>query len=227
MHRRLEPHAVRQARGRGRRVADRQGGERCGRRRRARPERHRRDRARALRRRLQRPGLHQLARAPGRRGLALQAGDPRGERLRHRLGGDPSGAEVDRRQAGALRARGRRREDDRPARAGDRASAPVRRLPQGGERDRGRLCRRVRPDRPALFPAARRSERRARDHRRQEPPERLRQSARADGRTWASSSAARSRTRTRWSPDRWRTDCSLVSDGAAAWCSRTSRRRSA
>ena len=149
----------------------------CGRRRRTRPGRHRRDRARPLRRRLQRPGLHQLARAPGRRRLALQAGDPRGERLRHRLGGDPPGAEVDRGRPGALRARGRGREDDRPAGAGDREGAAVRRLPQGGERDRGRLCRRVRPDRPALLPAARRPERRARDHRRQEPQERLRQPA--------------------------------------------------
>ena len=52
---------------------------------------------------------------------------------RHRLRGDPSGAEVDRGRPGALRARGRRREDDRPARAGDRERAAVRGVPQGGE----------------------------------------------------------------------------------------------
>ena len=33
--------------------------------------------------------LHELARAAGRRCLALQAGDPGRERLRHRLGGGP------------------------------------------------------------------------------------------------------------------------------------------
>ena len=44
-------------------------------------------------------GLHQLAGAAGRRRLALQAGDPGRERLRHRLGRDPPGAELDRRRA--------------------------------------------------------------------------------------------------------------------------------
>ena len=151
-----------------------------GRRRRAWAGGHRRDRARALRRRLQPAGLHELARPPGRRRLAVQAGDPGRERLRHRLGRGPPGAQVDRRPAGAVRARGRGREDDRSARAGDRAGAVVGGLPQGGGRDRGRLRRGVRPDRPALLPTPRRPERRARDHCREEPQERLRQPARPD-----------------------------------------------
>ena len=47
---------------------------------------------------------------------ALQAGDPRRERLRHRLGRRPSGRARDRRRRGADRAGGRRREDDRARR---------------------------------------------------------------------------------------------------------------
>ena len=95
MHRGLEPYAVRQARGR-RRVADRQGGAGRARRCRDRGRGGRRGRARPLWRRLQPAGLHELARAAGGGRLALRR-RPGRERLRHRLGRDPPGAEVDRR----------------------------------------------------------------------------------------------------------------------------------
>ena len=49
----------------------------------------------------------------GRSRLPLQAGDAGRGCLRHRLGGDPSGAERDRRRPRALGARRRRREDER------------------------------------------------------------------------------------------------------------------
>ncbi len=53
-------------------------------------------------------------------GAALQAGDPGRERLRHRLGRRASGHPGDRRGRGAVRAGGRRREDDRDAGGRDR-----------------------------------------------------------------------------------------------------------
>ena len=195
MHRGLEPYAVRQARGRGRRVADRRG--RAGRARRCRDQGRGGDEV-VL-------GHYGGGFSPQgfTSSLVLQAGDawrfagdPRRECLRHRLGRDPPGPEVDRRGPGAFRPGGGRREDDRPARARGRQGAARRRLPQGGGRDRGRLRRRVRPDRPALLPAARRSERRSP----RSPPRTTRTAAptrwRNCARTWASSSAAMCRTRT-------------------------------
>ena len=139
------------------------------------PADDRRDLARPLQRRLRRPGLHQLARAPGRPGPALQARDPGRERLRHRLRRRAPGPARDRGQGGADRAGGRRREDDRARRPGHRRDAAALRLRRRGEGHRGRLRRRVRPDRAKLLPAPRRPIRRAGRDRRQEPQERLRQ----------------------------------------------------
>ena len=104
---------IRQARGQGHRSADRRGGAGGARRCRRRGRRHRRGLSRHDERRLRAPGIPGLAGVPGRSRLSLQAGDAGRECLRHRLGGDPSGAERDRRRQGAPRAGRRRREDDR------------------------------------------------------------------------------------------------------------------
>ncbi len=219
MHRRLEPHAVRQARGRGRRIADRRGRDRGGRRCRAR-----------RRRRSTRSCSATIGGGFSAQGftssLVLQADDAWRFKPATRVenacatgsAAIHQGLKSIAARPGALRARGRRREDDRPARPRDRRGAAQRRLPQGGGRDRGRLCRRVRPDRPALFPALRRSVRCA------WPP--------SPPRTTRTAAPTRS---PRCSKDLGfefcrhvsdknplvagplkRTDCSLVSDGAAA-----------
>ncbi len=87
-----------------------------------------------------------------------------------------------------------------------------------GSRHRGRLRRHFRPDRGTLFPALRRPVRCARPHRRQESQERRRQSvSRRCARTSATSSAgAESEKNPLVAGPLKRTDCSLVSDGAAA-----------
>ena len=93
-----------------------------------------------------------------------------------------------------------------------------RRLYEGGGGDRGRLCRRVRPDRPQLFPAARRSERGACSDRSEEPQEWLQQPACPDAkglRRRVLPNAVSEKNPIVAGPLK-RTDCSLVSDGAAA-----------
>ena len=138
--------------------------------------RYRRDLCRQFRR-LREAELSGLARARRSR-AALPAGDACGERLRHRLGGDPPGPERHRRAA-PLRAGRRRGEDDRRARRDDRRHPAQRLLPQGGGRHRGRLRRHFRPHRRPLLPALRRPLRGARQDRRQEPQERRREPVRA------------------------------------------------
>ena len=178
---------VRQARGARHRIADRRGRAGRARRCRRRGRRYRPGLSRHDERRLRQAGVPGLAGVPGRPGLPLQAGDPRRERLRHRLGGDPYGPQHDRRRQGAARAGRRRREDDRAVRRRGQRRAAARLLPQGGGQYRGRLRRHLRPDRAEIFPALRRPVRRAGPDRRQEPQERRRQPAGAD--------AARSRLR--------------------------------
>ena len=159
-----------------------------------------------------------LAGAAERAGPALQAVDAGGERLRHRLGRDPWRPHQHRGQARSAGARGRRREDDGYRRPGDRQHPAEGQLCEGGGGDGGRLRRHLRQDRPALLPEAWRPVRRARPYRRQEPQERRRQSAsRRCARTWATTSAAAVSEKNpivAWPLKR--TDCSLVSDGAAA-----------
>ena len=150
--------------------------------------------------------------------LALQARDPGRERLRHRLGRDPPGAEVDRRAAGALRPGGRRREDDRPARARDRQGAAQRRLPQGG----GRASRAASPACSARSPSATSSSMATRATRSpRSPPRTIRTAAPT---RWRSCRKDLGFEFCRQVSDKnplvagplKRTDCSLVSDGAAA-----------
>ena len=74
--------------------------------------RRRRDRARPFQRRLLAAGFYRLAGAPGRPEAALQAGHPRRERLRHGLGRRASGPARNRGRRGQDRARRRRRADD-------------------------------------------------------------------------------------------------------------------
>ena len=107
---------VRQARGARHRIADRRGRAGRARRCRRRGRRYRPGLSRHDERRLRQAGIPGLAGVPGRSRLPLQAGDPRRECLRHRLGGDPYGAQHDRRRQGAARAGRRRREDDRAVR---------------------------------------------------------------------------------------------------------------
>ena len=76
----------------------------------------RRDRARPLQRGFLGAGFHRLAGAAGFAGSALQARDAGGERLRHRFRRRASGPEGDRGEGGAHRARGRCRADDDDAR---------------------------------------------------------------------------------------------------------------
>ena len=107
---------------------------------------------------------------------ALQAGDARRERLRHRLRRRAPGHQGDRRQAGAHRAGDRRRAHDRQRRRRHRPQPLEGELREGRGGYARRLRRRVRPHRRALFPALWRPVRRAGAHRRQEPPQRRRQS---------------------------------------------------
>ncbi len=104
-----------------------------------------------------------------------RAGDPPGERLRHRLGGALRGPRLRRQRPGPDRPGDRRREDDGQDRRRDRRHPARRLLPEGGGRDRGRLRGRVRADRGGLLPALRRPQRGAGPDRRQEPPQRRRQ----------------------------------------------------
>ena len=108
--------------------------------------------------------------------LALQARNPSRERLRHRLGGGASGTEIDRRRCCADRAGGRRGTNDHDARCRDRQEPAQGVVCAGGGRYRRRLCRHLRPHRRALFPEIRRPVGCARVDRRQEPPQRRRQS---------------------------------------------------
>ena len=140
----------------------------------------RRDLARPFQWRLRRPGLHQLAGAAGRPGLALQARDPGRERLCDGLGRGACRRARDCRPRGADRVGGRRREDDGARRPGDRRHAAALLLRQRGGSDRGRLRRCVRADRADVFPAPRRPVRRPGRDRRQEPCQRLRQPVGAD-----------------------------------------------
>ena len=90
-HRRMGAYAVRKVRRRDRRKPRHQGRQRSAGRCRHRGSRRRRDRARPFQRRLLAAGFHRLAGAAGRSESALQAGDPRRERLRHGIGRRASG----------------------------------------------------------------------------------------------------------------------------------------
>ena len=173
-------YAVRQVRYRDRREPGGQGRQRGAGRCRHFRCRCRRDRARAFQRRLLAAGFYRLAGAAGRSAIALQAGDPGRECLRHRIGGGASGHPGDCGGRGEDRAGGRRRADDADAVGRDRPQPAEGVLSAGRRRHPRRLCRRVRQDRAGLFPEIRRPVRCAGDDRRQEPQERRRQSLCAD-----------------------------------------------
>ena len=184
------------------------------------PADDRRDLSRPLQRRLRRARTSPARWCCRPTGAALQARDPGRERLRHRLGRRPPG----------------RSARSRPARRGIVLVVGVEKMTElAGRRDRrdpaasasyvkeegeieggfagvfGQIAQ-------TLLPALRRPVRRAGRDRRQEPQERRRATPTPRcARTSASNSAAPSRRRTRSSPGPLkRTDCSLVSDGAAA-----------
>ena len=111
--------------------------------------------------------------------LRFKPVDPRRERLRHRLGRDPHGAEHARRQEGALRPGGRRREDDRAQFGAGRRGADQGVVRRRGSQYRGGLRRHLRQDHLGLLPALRRQVRRARQDRGQGAQERRQEPVRA------------------------------------------------
>ena len=173
--------------------------------------------------------FHSSLAAAGPSRPALQALDPRRERLRHRLGRDPYGPEHAGRRQGALRAGGRRREDDRAQqRAGGRGAdqGVVRRR---GGRHRSGLRRHLRQDHLGLLPALRRQVRRARQDRGQGAQERRQEPvSRISRRNSPTTSAALPRTRTRSSRGRSSAPTARRSPTAPPpWCWPTSAPRSA
>ncbi len=174
LYRGLGPYPVRQTRRRKRRKPDRAGCRRGAGRCRHRAEGRRRDRARPFQRRFLGAGFYRLVGAANLARSALQARDPGGKRLRHRLGRRASGDQGDRGARGAHRALRRCRADDDDAGRRDRAQFAESVLCARGSRDRWRLCRHLWQDRQPVFPEMRRPVRCAGHDRRQEPQERRR-----------------------------------------------------
>ena len=160
--------------------------------------------------------IYRRAGAAGLARPALQARDPGRERLRHRLGRRAPGVEFDRRQGRAHRAGGGAEQmTTTPAPEIGRNLLKASYVRE--EADTTAASPASSPDRRSLFPALGRPVGRAGAHRRQEPQERRRQSVRADPQGPATISAAtESDKNPRVAGPLKRTDCSLVSDGAAA-----------
>ena len=183
------------------------------------PSGHRRDLCRPFRRRLREAGFPGLAGAAGR---PTRCASSPSTRVENACATGSAAVHMGLKSIAAARradrAGRRRREDDRDAGRPGRRHPDEGLLRQGGGPRGHELRRRVRPDRAALFPALRRPVRRDGPDRGQEPQERLRSTPRRRcARISATSSAAPSPTRTRWSPGRCAAPIArLVSDGAAA-----------